>query len=187
MSHIGRQPIKIPQGVTVTYEKDMVTVTGPKGTLTQAIKPEIVLVIENDHILVSRKTETGKSNALFGLYRSLVNNMVQGVTVGFNKGLELSGVGYRAQVNGQELVLNVGFSHQVKIPIPANLSVTVVESRINVSGFDKQLVGEMAAIIRRVRPPEPYKGKGIHYVGEIIRRKAGKSVKTTTSVTGGAK
>lgn len=186
MSHIGRQPIKIPQGVTVTYEKDIVTVTGPKGTLIQAIKPEIVLVIKNDHILVTQKSESGKSNALSGLYRSLVNNMVQGVSIGFNKGLELSGVGYRAQVDGQRLVLNVGFSHQVKIPIPPNITVTVVESKINVQGFDKQLVGETAAIIRRVRPPEPYKGKGIHYIGEKIRRKVGKSVKTT-GVTGGTK
>lgn len=186
MSHIGRQPIKIPQGVTVTYDKNIVTVTGPKGTLTQKIKPEIALTVENDRVLVSKKTEDGKTNALFGLYRSLINNMVQGVSIGFNKGLELSGVGYRAQINGQELVLNVGFSHQVKIPIPQNITITVVESKINVQGFDKQLVGETAAIIRRVRPPEPYKGKGIHYIGEIIRRKAGKSVKTT-AVTGGAK
>lgn len=186
MSHIGRLPIKIPQGVTVTYKDNLVTVTGPKGTLLQTMKPEIVLVIDNEHVVVGKKTEAGKSNALFGLYRSLINNMVQGVTVGFNKGLELFGLGYRAAVADKKLVLNVGFSHQVFIPIPDDLTITVEENRINVQGTDKQHVGEMAAVIRRVRPPEPYKGKGIHYVGEKIRRKAGKSVKAA-GVAGGVK
>lgn len=186
MSHIGRQPIKISEGVTVTLAKGVVNITGPKGALTQTVRPEISIKVDNGHIVVMKKNEAGKTNALFGLYRSLLNNMVQGVTVGFNKGLELSGVGFRAQVSGDELVLNVGFSHPVKIKIPEGITITVSENKINVSGCDKQKVGETAAIIRRVRPPEPYKGKGIHYIGEKIRRKAGKSVKAT-GVAQGAK
>ncbi len=184
MSHIGRLPIKIPSGVTVTFKDNTVTVVGPKGTLVQKIKPEINVTVENDRIVLNKKSELGKANALFGLYRSLINNMVQGVTTGFNKGLELTGVGYRAQVIEKNLVLNVGFSHPVNLSIPEDLTITVAENKINVQGSDKQHVGEMAAVIRRVRPPEPYKGKGIHYIGEKIRRKAGKSVKATGAVGG---
>ncbi|MCL5676009.1 MAG: 50S ribosomal protein L6 [Patescibacteria group bacterium] len=185
MSHIGRQPIKIPDGVKVACENNRVTADGPKGSLAISVKPEIEVKIENSQLILAKKNESGKTNALFGLYRSLINNLVLGVSQGFNKGLELSGVGYKAAVGAQELILNVGFSHQVKIKIPEGINITVVENKINVSGIDKQLVGETAAIIRRVRPPEPYKGKGIHYIGEVIRRKAGKSVKAAGA--GGAK
>lgn len=179
MSRIGKLPVKIPSGVSVKTENNIVTVSGPKGSLSQKIEPEINITVENDKILVGRVKETGRSNALHGLYRSLINNMVQGVSVGWSKTLEMTGVGYKASMSGEDLVLNVGFSHQVKFPKIAGATYTVneKEGKITVAGMDKQIVGEAAAKIRKIRPPEPYKGKGIHYLGEKIRRKAGKSAK----------
>jgi len=190
MSRIGAKPIKIPEGVTVNKDGNAVTITGPKGTLTSSFRPEIAINIDGNTIFVERRSETPKAKSLHGLTRTLVENMVFGVTKGWNKGLELIGVGYRAVVEGGTLVLNVGFSHQIKFPAPAGITFTVTENtKIDVSGIDKQLVGETAAQIRRIRPPEPYKGKGIRYIGEVVRRKAGKAAKAVgaAGATGGAK
>lgn len=190
MSRIGAKPIKIPEGVTVQKDGSLVTVVGPKGSLSSAFRPEIEIKIEGNNISVERKGETPKAKSLHGLTRTLVENMILGVTQGWNKGLELIGVGYRAVVEANTLVLNVGFSHQVKFPAPTGITFTVSENtKVNVSGVDKQLVGETAAQIRRIRPPEPYKGKGIRYIGEVVRRKAGKAAKAVgaAGATGGAK
>lgn len=177
MSKIGNKPIHIPVGVTIdiseskmpTYE---VKVTGPKGILCQEVKQAVrVRLDQNSLIFDIKKPENG---ALQGLYRSLVDNMVKGVTVGWNKGLELKGVGFRALVNGDMLILTIGFSHTVDYKIPTGVTITVAENKINVTGIDKQLVGQTSAEIRHFRPPEPYKGKGIRYIGEIVRKKAGK-------------
>lgn len=177
MSRIGKKPVKIPEGVTVTMDNHKVTVLGPKGTLSWEFRSEISIKVEGNNVLIERVAETAKAKSLHGLYRTLIENMVFGVSKGWNKGLELVGVGYRAAVEGTTLVLNVGFSHQVKFPAPQGITFLVNQSIVNVSGNDKQLVGETAAQIRRIKPPEPYKGKGIRYVGEIIRKKAGKAAK----------
>ncbi len=189
MRRIGIKPIKIPEGVTVAVEKNLVTVTGPKGTLSQSFRPEVKIAIDANQVIVERKGDTPKAKSLHGLSRTLLENMCLGVTSGWNKGLELVGVGYKAVVEEGNLVLSVGFSHPVKYPSPAGITFQVVENtKINVQGFDKQLVGETAAQIRRIRPPEPYKGKGIRYIGEVIRRKAGKAAaKAVGAATGGAK
>ena len=185
MSRIGKKPVKIPSEVTVKVEGNLVSVTGPKGTLFQTFRPEISFKVDGGNVLVDRVSETPKAKSLHGLSRTLLENMIQGTTVGWNKGLELVGVGYRAGLEGTTLVLNVGFSHQVKFPAPDGITFEVVENtKINVKGIDKQLVGETAAQIRRIRPPEPYKGKGIKYIGESIRRKAGKAAAKTTGATG---
>lgn len=187
MSRIGKKPIKIPEGVTIQIEGGNVSVTGPKGNLSFGFRPEIKVSVSDNSVNVDRVAETAKAKSLHGLSRTLLENMVLGVTAGWNKGLELVGVGYRAVVEGTDLVLNVGFSHPVKFPAPGGITFEVADNtRINVSGRDKQLVGETAAKIRRIRPPEPYKGKGIRYVGEVIRRKAGKAVKAV-GATGGTK
>lgn len=187
MSRIGTKPVKIPEGVTIKVEKGAVTVTGPKGTLSQTFRPEVAVKVEGGSILVERVAETPKAKSLHGLSRTLLENMVLGATSGWNKGLELVGVGYRAELSGPDLVLNIGFSHPVKFPAPAGITFAVADNtKINVSGTDKQLVGETAAQIRRTRPPEPYKGKGIRYIGEYIRRKAGKAAAKTASPAGGA-
>lgn len=178
MSRIGGKPIKIPEGVTIQNDGGKLTVVGPKGTLVFQFRPEMGININNNAIDVQRKSDTPKAKSLHGLTRTLIANMITGVTQGWNKGLELVGVGYRAVVEGTTLVLNVGFSHQVKFPSPAGITFVVSDNtKVNVSGVDKQLVGETAAQIRRIRPPEPYKGKGIKYIGEVIRRKAGKAAK----------
>ena len=178
MSRIGKKPVKISEGVIVTVNNHDVTVVGPKGTLSTSFRPEVSIKVDGGNILVERVSETPKAKALHGLSRTLVENMVMGVTSGWNKGLELVGVGYRATLEGTTLVLNVGFSHQVKFPAPEGITFEISDNtKINVRGIDKQLVGETAAKVRRVRPPEPYKGKGIRYVGEIIRKKAGKTAK----------
>lgn len=188
MSRIGTKPVKIPKEVTVTVDKTAVTVTGPKGALSQTFRPEVAIKTEGGNILVERVSDTPKAKSLHGLSRTLLENMVLGVTSGWNRGLELVGVGYRAEVSGTDLVLNVGFSHPVKFPAPTGITFAVTDNtKINVFGTDKQLVGETAAQIRRVRPPEPYKGKGIRYVGEYIRRKAGKAAAKTAGAPGGAK
>ncbi len=175
MSRIGRQPITVPAGVTVTIEPESVTVKGPKGELAERVNRDIEVTQEGDRILVTRPTDRGEHRALHGLTRSLVANMVHGVTDGFEKRLEIQGVGYRAQLKGKNLELAVGYSHPVPIPAPEGLEFEVPQpTRIVVKGISKQLVGETAAIIRKQRPPEPYKGKGIRYEGEYVARKVGK-------------
>ena len=176
MSRIGKKPVKIPDGVTVNVAGQVVEVIGPKGKLATEFRREVAIKVEGNNVMVDRISETPKAKSLHGLSRTLVENMVLGVSQGWNKGLELIGVGYRAALEGTTLVLNVGFSHQVKVPASAGITFEVSDNtKINIKGIDKQLVGETAAQIRRIRPPEPYKGKGIKYVGEIIRRKVGKT------------
>lgn len=184
MSRIGKMPIKIPEGVTLKIEKEMFVATGPKGEVRQTIPSAAIIEIKEGEILCNCK-----DNSLWGLTRSLVANAVLGVSVGWGKTLELSGVGFRAEVVNGELVLNLGFSHQVKIKAPVGISFKVNENKIEIFGSDKQAVGELAAAIRRVKPPEPYKGKGIKYLGEKIRRKLGKAAKAIggAGTAGGAK
>lgn len=162
----------IPQGTTVKIDGRKLTATGPKGEVSFLLHPKVKVELGDKEIICF-----SKDNALWGLVRSLVANAVLGVSVGWSKTLELVGVGFRAETNGLELILNLGFSHQVKIKAPQGLSFKVVENKIEILGADKQAVGELAAQIRRIKPPEPYKGKGIKYQGEIIRRKLGKAAK----------
>lgn len=179
MSRIGIQPIVVPNGVNVEIGSDnAVQVKGPKGQLSQKLTPRLQIVQEDGSVRVVRTSEEREVKALHGLTRSLLNNMVVGVTEGYTKTLEIQGVGYRAQMQGKTLVLNVGFSHTVPIVPPEGITFQVEgNNRVLVSGIDKQAVGEEAARIRGVRPPEPYKGKGIRYAGEFVRRKAGKAGK----------
>jgi large subunit ribosomal protein L6 len=180
MSRIGRKPIDVPKGVTVTVADDnLVTVKGPKGTLTQQMPPDIAIQQNDGTINVVRPTDQKQHKALHGLTRSLLNNMVTGVSTGFQKVLEINGVGYRAQKTGKNLTMSLGFSHPVLVEAPDGVDLNVGErNTVIVSGADKQAVGEVAANIRALRPPEPYKGKGIKYSTEVIRRKAGKAGKT---------
>ena len=178
MSRIGRKPIVIPAGVEVKIDGETVKVTGPKGTLEQKVHTGLGLEIEGNELKVSRPSDDREFRSLHGLTRTLINNMVVGVTDGFTKQLEISGVGYRAQKNGNELVLNVGYSNPVRILDTDKCTTDVPNpTTIVVNGIDKQAVGQFAAEIRGVRPPEPYKGKGIHYAGEYIIRKEGKAGK----------
>lgn len=179
MSRIGIKPIPVPGTVTVDIaEGNAVKVKGPKGELSQQLSPRVQIVKEEGQLLVKRETEDREVKALHGLTRSLLNNMVVGVTDGYTKVLEIQGVGYRAQMQGSNLVLNVGYSHPVNMEPPAGISYAVEgNNRVSVIGINKQVVGEEAARIRGVRPPEPYKGKGIRYQGEYVRRKAGKAGK----------
>jgi large subunit ribosomal protein L6 len=179
MSRIGRMPIPIPQGVTVDIQENTVRVKGPKGELSRTFNPDMQIGLEDNNIVVQRPTDHRRHRALHGLTRALLNNMVTGVSAGFVRRLQIEGVGYRAELQGENLVLNVGYSHPVVIEPPDGISFEVEKGYrgINVSGIDKEMVGEMAARIRRVRPPEPYKGKGIRYDAEHIRRKAGKAGK----------
>ncbi|MGZ4399596.1 MAG: 50S ribosomal protein L6 [Gaiellaceae bacterium] len=175
MSRIGRKPIEVPSGVTVTVAPGRVQVTGPLGSLEQVVPQRIAIQQQDGEILVTRPTERGDDRALHGLTRTLVANMVEGVTSGFSKRLEIQGVGYRAQLRGSDLELAVGYSHPVTIRPRAGISFEVpIPTQIVVKGTDKQLVGQTAAEIRAVRKPEPYKGKGIRYEGEQVRRKVGK-------------
>ncbi len=175
MSRIGRKPIPVPTGVTVTVEPEVVRVAGPRGDLHERKNREIAVAQEGEEVLVTRPTDRAEHRALHGLTRSLVANMVEGVTTGFAKTLEIQGVGYRAQLKGADLELALGYSHPVRIPAPKGIEFEVpVPTRIVVKGNSKQVVGETAAIIRKQRPPEPYKGKGIRYEGEHIIRKVGK-------------
>jgi large subunit ribosomal protein L6 len=175
MSRIGRQPIPVPEGVNVDIAPGRVAVKGPRGELTQAVSREMKLELADGTLTVSRPTDRGPHRALHGLTRSLVANMVEGVTNGYERRLEIQGVGYRARLQGRTLELNVGFSHPVPVEAPDGIEFELPQpTQIVVRGIDKQLVGETAARIRRVRPPEPYKGKGIRYAGEQIRRKVGK-------------
>ncbi|MGI5835371.1 MAG: 50S ribosomal protein L6 [Chloroflexota bacterium] len=176
MSRIGKVPVPVPQGVQVEIKGNTVTVKGPKGTLSRDLHPDIKVELVNSEIVVSRPSDNRLHRSLHGLTRTLVSNMVQGVSNGFSRRLEVAGVGYRAQQAGKDVVLQVGFSHPVHVQPPEGISLAVEgNNRIVVSGIDKQLVGEIAAQIRRVRPPEPYKGKGIKFAEEQIRRKVGKT------------
>jgi large subunit ribosomal protein L6 len=176
MSRIGKAPIELPQGVEVKVEGDVVRVKGPKGELEQTLRPETEIRIEDGQLLVTRKADTKQHRAYHGLTRALLANMVEGVSTGFRKGLEIVGVGYRAEKRGEELVLIVGYSHEVRYPQPEGITLsTPAPTQIVVEGIDKQRVGQVAAELRAVRPPEPYKGKGIRYQGEQVRRKAGKT------------
>ena len=178
MSRIGRLPIAVPSTVDVTIEGRQLTVKGPKGTLSRALHPDMAVAQEDGSIVVSRPTEQKMHKQLHGLTRTLVNNMVVGVTDGYRKGLEINGVGYRAALNGRKLTLNLGYSHPIEIDPPAGISFEVENpTRLAVIGIDKELVGEIAARVRATRKPEPYKGKGVRYAGEQIRRKAGKAGK----------
>src|SRR5271170_549464 len=175
MSRIGRQPIAVPDGVTVTIEPESVQVKGPKGELSERVPRDIEVTQEGDQVLVKRPTDRGEHRALHGLTRTLVANMIEGVTGGYEKRLEIQGVGYRATLKGKDLELAVGYSHPVPIPAPDGIQFEVPQpTRVVVKGISKQLVGETAAIIRKQRPPEPYKGKGIRYEGEYVQRKVGK-------------
>jgi large subunit ribosomal protein L6 len=175
MSRIGKQPIPVPTGVTVSIEPDLVRVNGPKGELSERIPRDIVVEQEGEELRVKRPTDRGEHRALHGLTRSLVANMVTGVTAGYEKALEIQGVGYRAQKRGNDLELALGYSHPVSVKAPEGIEFDVPSpTRIVVRGISKQQVGEVAANIRKQRPPEPYKGKGIRYEGEYVARKVGK-------------
>ncbi len=178
MSRIGRQPVAVPGGVDISIADDnQVVVKGPKGQLERQFPRTITLTREDGQIVVTRPNDEGKQRALHGLSRSLLNNMVTGVTTGFTKTLEVQGVGYRAQLQGANLQLALGFSHPVIITPPGGIAFVVEGPRVHVQGIDKEHVGQVAANIRKLRPPEPYKGKGIRYQGEHVRRKAGKAGK----------
>jgi large subunit ribosomal protein L6 len=175
VSRIGKQPIPVPDGVEITIEPELVKVKGPKGELEERVSRQIGVAQENGEIVVTRSTDRGEHRALHGLTRSLIANMVEGVTNGFEKRLEIQGVGYRAQLQGNKLVLALGYSHPVELNAPAGIDFEVPQpTRIVVRGISKQVVGEVAANIRKQRPPEPYKGKGIRYEGEYVARKVGK-------------
>jgi large subunit ribosomal protein L6 len=175
MSRIGRKPIPVPEGVSVDVGSGMVSVKGPKGELSQTVDRDMAIALDDGTLTVERPTDRGPHRALHGLTRSLLANMVEGVTNGYEKRLEIQGVGYRARLQGKALELSVGFSHPVSVPAPEGIEFEVPQqTEVIIRGIDKQLVGETAARIRRVRPPEPYKGKGIRYAGEHVRRKVGK-------------
>jgi len=177
VSRVGRSPIQIPDGVKVEFDGPEVQVKGPRGELTRSIRPEMELLLEGSTLRVVRPSDEPRMRALHGLTRALLNNMVVGVSTGFERNLEIEGVGYRPEKDGEDLVLYVGFSHPVRFSPPPGISFEVdTRARsIKVMGHDKELVGQLAADIRKVRPPEPYKGKGIRYAGEHVRRKAGKA------------
>ena len=176
MSRIGRAPIDVPSGVEVKIDGHHITVKGPKGTLEQNIHKDITVTMEDGKLLVTRPSDDKMHRSLHGLTRSLVHNMVVGASEGFSKTLEIQGIGYRAQKQGTNVVLNLGFSHQVIMEAPEGITIEVPnQNQIIISGYDKQLVGQFAAKVREKRPPEPYKGKGIKYSDEVIRRKVGKT------------
>lgn len=176
MSRIGRMPIAVPQGVTLTIEGNLVSVKGPKGELSREIHPDMILEMDNNVLTVKRPTDEKNHRALHGLSRTLINNMVVGVTKGFTKTLEIAGVGYRAAKSGTKLNLTLGFSHPVEVEPPKGITIDVpAPNKIIVSGIDKEVVGALAAKIRGYREPEPYKGKGVKYEGEVVRRKVGKA------------
>src|SRR3990172_4505122 len=180
MSRIGKMPIPLPKDVQVHIEGSQVTVKGPKGELSRSIRPEISVEQADGQLVFSRPSDQPRHRAMHGLTRTLVDNMVKGVSEGFSKTLEMQGVGYRAQMQGTDLVLAIGFSHPVQIPPPPGIQFEVDgTTRIVIKGISKEQVGQTAADVRKVRPPEPYKGKGIRYLGEYVRRKAGKAGKAT--------
>ncbi len=180
MSRIGKAPINVPEGVSITVDKQTVSVKGPKGELTQQIDPDITCKVEDGVLTVERPTEQKRHKALHGLYRSLVNNMVEGVSNGFKKEMELVGVGYKAAVQNNVLELNLGYSHSIYFAVPEEIKVSAETEKgknpkVTVEGIDKQLVGQISAKIKSLRKVEPYKGKGIRFIGEQVRRKAGKT------------
>ncbi|HSW75343.1 MAG TPA: 50S ribosomal protein L6 [Candidatus Saccharimonadales bacterium] len=177
MSRVGKLPIQIPSGVTITVDPEFVTVTGSKGTLKQFTMPGINVAVEGDQVVVTRENDEQKIRAKHGLMRALVNNMVTGVSKGFSKKLEINGVGFRVAMQGADLKFNLGFSHDVIYKIPAGVTAVIEQNTVTVSGIDRQQVGQVAAEIRALKKPEPYKGKGIKYSDERIIRKSGKSGK----------
>jgi large subunit ribosomal protein L6 len=178
MSRIGRLPITVPAGVTVVIDRPSITVSGPRGTLSRRLHPDMEVSVSEDKLLVTRPDEDKFHRELHGLTRTLVANMVEGVSNGYRKGIEITGVGYRAQKVGNKLLLNLGYSHPIEIDAPAGVTFEVESpTRLAVLGIDKELVGQVAAEVRATRKPEPYKGKGVRYAGEKIRRKAGKAGK----------
>ncbi len=186
MSRIGRLPVPVPQGATVKLDGARLTVEGPKGTLAVTVPGVLAVELGSEQVVVARRDEEQQTRALHGLYRALVANMVQGTVNGFSRNLEIVGVGYRAEVSGKRLTLHVGFSHPVVLQIPEGLAVELPKpTTLIVKGADKQLVGQFAATIRRTAPPEPYKGKGIRYANETIRRKAGKAATGAAAKSGG--
>lgn len=182
MSKVGQVPVVIPAGVKVELEKDTLVTTGVKGSLKIKLPQRIEVEVKEDAIFVKPGRKDSKTRALHGTFRALIANNVKGVSEGWTKSLELVGTGYRAELNGDDLVLTIGFSHPVKVQPPAGISFTVEKSKVTVSGVDKALVGQVAAQVRAVRPPEPYKGKGIRYEDEIVRRKPGKAAKAQGAV-----
>jgi len=180
MSRVGKKPILIPENVEVKIDGNRVTIKGPKGELSKEIRPEIKIEIKEGKIFVTSQAETKKIKSLWGLSRSILANMVKGVIDGYEKKLEIEGLGFKASVEGENLVLLVGFTNPVRIPAPLGIRFSVDKNVITVSGTDKEMVGQVANKIRRTKPPEPYKGKGIRYAGEVIRRKVGKKVVTAT-------
>ncbi len=179
MSRVGRMPVVIPTGVQVNINDVSVVVKGPKGEMKRTFSPLIGIAMENGQIVISRKSDQPAERALHGTTRAILANMVHGVSAGFERVLEIEGVGYRAEMNGKNLILNMGYSHPVEVQPPSGISFDVDQKarQVFVRGYDKELVGQVAANIRKVRPPEPYHGKGLHYLGEKIRRKAGKAGK----------
>lgn len=179
MSRVGRMPITVPKGITVSIEGNQIRVEGPKGSLERIFRPEMVIKMENSTIHVERPSDEPQMRAFHGLTRALINNMIHGVSEGFEKVLQVEGVGYRPELDGKDLVLYVGYSHEVRVPPPEGISFDVDNRArlIRIRGIDKEQVGQLAADIRRIRPPEPYKGKGIRYQDEHVRRKAGKAGK----------
>lgn len=176
MSRVGKKPISIPEKIKVTHKDGVVTVQGKNGTLTQAIHPAVTVDIDNGAIQVDSTDSSRKTVALQGMTRSLINNMVIGVSHGFERVLEINGIGYRAEAKGKSIVFNLGYSHPIDFPLPDGISATVDKTNtVKLTGIDKQLVGQTAARIRQLRPPEPYKGKGVKYAEEYIQRKAGKT------------
>ena len=175
MSRIGRRPVSIPSNVTVTHAEGRVSVKGPKGTLAEPVPAGIQVEVADGHVRFARPNDEVKTRALHGLARAAVANMIEGVTKGFTRELEIQGVGYRAEVRGKKLVMALGFSHPVEVAIPDGIAVAVQENRIKIEGSDRCRVGQFASDVREIRPPEPYKGKGIRYVGERVRRKVGKA------------
>ncbi len=183
MSRIGKLPVKIPSGVTVDVRDHTLVVKGSKGELTRTVHPDMRVAVEQDEVVVRRPTESKLHRSLHGLTRTLVANMIDGVSKGYEKQLELVGVGYRAAKQGEDLVLTVGFSHPVRYTVPQGITIEVPEAtKVIIRGTNKEVVGQVTAEIRKVRPPEPYKGKGILYRGERVRRKAGKTGKTAGAV-----
>ena len=182
MSRIGKKPIAIPAGVEVKAEADLILVKGPRGKLSQRLHPFIIVEVKDKQVLISvAKPEDGRQNAIWGLFRSLISNMVEGVVTGFEKKLEINGIGYKAAVSGRKLILNVGYSHPIDFELPEEITCQVEKNLITIAGNDKQLVGEVAANIRKIRKPEPYKGKGIKYVDEVLRHKVGKAAAKASS------
>jgi large subunit ribosomal protein L6 len=176
MSRVGKLPVALPQGVKISVSADSFTVEGPKGKLVQSYIPQVEIKVDGKEAVVTRKNDSKEARSLHGLYRNLLNNMVIGVSQGYTKGLVISGVGYRAELKGKSLLLNLGYSTQMEYLVPQGITIAVEnQTKISVSGIDKAQVGQVAAEIRSIRPPEPYKGKGIKYDTEVIRRKVGKS------------